>query len=193
MAGAERGAGAECLPAPGRLEQSCYPQFKKEKKNKETREVFISITSVCFCRSELLCRNHDNSRRHRSEGGRLQHLPLPQRGLVEAGAVLQARVPGQAGSVAGKHPARHRRANRPPATMTTTMKDQLQCCCTRVRPPAGCNRVTSKTCEDFTQAEILLAEKGLPLPPPPPALLSLYTVCNWYLGIYSAFVITSAW
>ena len=44
-------------------------------------------------RSKLLCWNHDHPCRDRSEGGRLHHLPMPQRGLVETGAVLAAGVP----------------------------------------------------------------------------------------------------
>lgn len=44
-------------------------------------------------RSKLLRRNNDHPCRNRCEGGRLHHLPLPQRGLVEAGAVRPAGVP----------------------------------------------------------------------------------------------------
>lgn len=44
-------------------------------------------------RSKLLRRNDDHPSRDRCEGGRLHHLPLPQRGLVEAGAVCPAGVP----------------------------------------------------------------------------------------------------
>lgn len=87
-----KGLGLSACLLPGAESRAAMPDVEPEK-------VFIPVTHVCFCRSKLLCRNHDNSCRHRGEGGRLQHLPLPQRGLVEAGAVLQARVPGQAGSV----------------------------------------------------------------------------------------------
>lgn len=44
-------------------------------------------------RSKLLRWNNDHPSRNRCEGGRLHHLPLPQRGLVEAGAVCPAGVP----------------------------------------------------------------------------------------------------
>lgn len=44
-------------------------------------------------RSKLLCWNNDHPSRNWSKGGRLHHLPLPQRRLVEAGAVLAAGVP----------------------------------------------------------------------------------------------------
>lgn len=44
-------------------------------------------------RSKLLRRNDYHPGWHRSEGWRLHHLPMPQWGLVEAGAVLAAGVP----------------------------------------------------------------------------------------------------
>lgn len=97
MARAQQGAGIGSLPVPG-LGQIAAPNPNLE---------YLSCYPLCFRRSQLLCGHHDNSCGHRGEGGRLQHLPLPQRGLVEASAVLQARVPGQAGSVAapGQQPA----------------------------------------------------------------------------------------
>lgn len=94
---AQQGAGG--VPVPG-SEQSCCPQCKAQS--------VYPVTPPCLRRSQLLRGHHDNPRGHRGEGGRLQHLPLPQRGLVEASTVLQARVPGQAGSVAappGRQPA----------------------------------------------------------------------------------------
>lgn len=55
---------------------------------------------VCVCsRSKLLCRNYNNSSWHWSESGRLSHLSLSQRGLVETRSVFEARVPRQAATV----------------------------------------------------------------------------------------------
>lgn len=44
-------------------------------------------------RSKLLCWNDDHPSRNWSEGGRLHHLPLPQRRLVEAGSMPAEGVP----------------------------------------------------------------------------------------------------
>lgn len=56
--------------------------------------VFLSPFHPFPCgRSKLLCWNNDHPSWNWSEGGRLHHLPLPQRRLVEAGAVLAAGVP----------------------------------------------------------------------------------------------------
>lgn len=63
-------------------------------------------------RSKLLCRNDDHPSRNRSEGGRLHHLPLPQRGLVEAGAVLAAGVSQWPGLVIKRDGDRKREVGR---------------------------------------------------------------------------------
>lgn len=55
---------------------------------------FLKISSFSPCdRSKLLRWNHNHPSWHWSEGGRLHHLSVPQRGLVEACAVLAAGVP----------------------------------------------------------------------------------------------------
>lgn len=54
-------------------------------------------------RSELLRRNNDHPSRNRREGRRLHHLPLPQRGLVEAGAVRPPGVPQRPDAVLDGH------------------------------------------------------------------------------------------
>lgn len=53
---------------------------------------FLSFPLPCD-RSKLLRWNNDHPGWNWSKGGRLHHLPLPQRRLVEAGAVLAAGVP----------------------------------------------------------------------------------------------------
>lgn len=157
---AQHRAGTGSLPVPCSEQSCCCLRCK--------HRVFIyPVPPVCLCRSQLLCGHHDHSRRHRGEGGRLQHLPLPQRGLVEAGAMLQAGVPGQAGSVAPL-------ASSPLMVMMVT-KEQLRCC-PRVRPPSSCSRVPSKPCGGATRAET-----GAPHAPcsccPPSHTLCLVSRC----------------
>lgn len=101
--------------------------------------------------------------------------------------MLQARVPGQAGSVAETPRCRwHRQPNNPPMTMTPMTKERLHTHLTSRQLQQGHqqNLRGFHTSRDFTHGEVS------PCPPPSPALLSLYTLCIQYLGINSAFVIS---
>lgn len=81
----------------------------------------------------------------------------------------------------GKTPSQqHRRPNNPLMRMMTMTKKQLQHC-TCVQPPASFNRVTSKTCKGFIQAEILLIGKGLPFH----TVLLFSHFTHYVSGIYS--------
>lgn len=71
--------------------------------SREERDALGRASSLAFLnsffpslprgRTKLLRRNDDHPSWNRCKGGRLHHLPLPQWGLVEAGAVRPAGVP----------------------------------------------------------------------------------------------------
>lgn len=91
-------------PAPRTPPALCFSPPLLQKRGALGRASFPAFLNPSFLsplppapfpcgRSKLLRRNDDHPSRNRCEGGRLHHLPLPQRGLVEAGAVCPAGVP----------------------------------------------------------------------------------------------------
>lgn len=81
----------------GSLHHSTAPPKKRCPQESHVHSFVFLIPSLPSVsphgRSKLLRWNNDHPSRNRSQGGRLHHLPLPQRRLVEAGAVLAAGVP----------------------------------------------------------------------------------------------------